>query len=303
MPITHPFVSAIADGSDATLVRPSNWNADHTIANDTITAVMMATGSVDVATNTITGILPTANGGTGIAFFTAAGPTVARVYTFPDAAATIARSDAANTFTGIQTFSTPIASASMAAMSATVGGRVPTPPNNTTTFLRGDGTFAAPSTGGITLATEQASTSGTAIDFTGIPAGTQRIVIMFDAVSTSSTSRPLIQLGDAGGFEATGYISSSLYLYGATPVFTSSTAGFVINSTAAANVLSGSVILNLENSTIFTWVISGSFAETSDALIVTAGRKALSAELTQVRITTENGTDTFDAGAINISYQ
>lgn len=34
-------------------------------------------------------ILPTANGGTGIAFFTAAGPTVARIYTFPDAAATI----------------------------------------------------------------------------------------------------------------------------------------------------------------------------------------------------------------------
>ena len=30
------------------------------------------------------------------------------------------------------------------AMSATVGGAVPTPPNNTTSFLRGDGTFATP---------------------------------------------------------------------------------------------------------------------------------------------------------------
>lgn len=37
----------------------------------------------------VTGVLPTANGGTGIAYFTAAGPSVARVYTFPDAAATI----------------------------------------------------------------------------------------------------------------------------------------------------------------------------------------------------------------------
>lgn len=37
----------------------------------------------------VSGILPTANGGTGIAYFTAAGPTTARVYTFPDAAATI----------------------------------------------------------------------------------------------------------------------------------------------------------------------------------------------------------------------
>lgn len=33
-------------------------------------------------------------------------------------------------------------------MSATVGGAVPTPPNNTTTFLRGDGTFATPSGSG-----------------------------------------------------------------------------------------------------------------------------------------------------------
>lgn len=33
-------------------------------------------------------------------------------------------------------------------MTATVGGAVPTPPNNTTTFLRGDGTFAVPAGGG-----------------------------------------------------------------------------------------------------------------------------------------------------------
>ena len=59
-------------------------------------------------TTGVTGILPTANGGTGIAFFTAAGPTVARTYTFPDEAATIARTDAAQTFTGVQTFSSTI---------------------------------------------------------------------------------------------------------------------------------------------------------------------------------------------------
>ena len=64
--------------------------------------------------------------------------------TFPTTSATIARTDAANTFTGVQTFSTPIAVGSVATMTATVGGGVPTPPNNTTTFLRGDGTFAAP---------------------------------------------------------------------------------------------------------------------------------------------------------------
>jgi hypothetical protein len=64
--------------------------------------------------------------------------------TFPTTSATIARTDAAQTFTGVQTFSTPIAVGSVATMTATVGGGVPTPPNNTTTFLRGDGTFATP---------------------------------------------------------------------------------------------------------------------------------------------------------------
>lgn len=62
--------------------------------------------------------------------------------------AELARTDAAQTFTGAQTFLTPIEASSIATMTATVGGAVPTPPNNTTTFLRGDGTFAAPSGGG-----------------------------------------------------------------------------------------------------------------------------------------------------------
>lgn len=48
------------------------------------------------------------------------------------------------TTTGVLSIAT---GADLPAMSATVGGAVPTPPNNTTTFLRGDGTFASPGTG------------------------------------------------------------------------------------------------------------------------------------------------------------
>jgi hypothetical protein len=75
------------------------------------------------------------------------------IMTFPTTSATLARTDATNTFTGIQTFSTPIATASVATMTASVGGGVPTPPNNTTTFLRGDGTFAAPTSSATTVLT------------------------------------------------------------------------------------------------------------------------------------------------------
>jgi hypothetical protein len=72
--------------------------------------------------------------------------TANRIYTLQDSAGTIAFINVGQTFTGVQTFSTPIATGSVATMSATVGGGVPTPPNNTTTFLRGDGTFAIPTT-------------------------------------------------------------------------------------------------------------------------------------------------------------
>ena len=128
MSITHTKVSAIADGADTTVVRPSDWNADHTIAADTITAVMMAASSVDLATNTVTGILATAQGGTGIAFFTAAGPTVARVYTFPDEPATMLYSGGAlgTPSSGVLTNATGLPVAGLA--------------NGTDNLLQGDGT-------------------------------------------------------------------------------------------------------------------------------------------------------------------
>lgn len=61
-------------------------------------------------------------------------------------------------------------------MTATVGGAVPTPPNNITTFLRGDGTFASPAS-----STYQRSTA-----VTGTQDGTNKIFTIGNTVSTSS---------------------------------------------------------------------------------------------------------------------
>ncbi len=54
-----------------------------------------------------------------------------------------------------------------------------------------------PTMGGsvITSGTAVASTSGTSIDFTGIPSWVKRVTILFKGVSISSTSQFLIQLG------------------------------------------------------------------------------------------------------------
>ena len=159
-----------------------------------------------------------------------------------------------------------------------------------------------PSTG-ITLDTPQASTSGTAIDFTSIPAGTKRITISFFGVSTSGSSQILIQLGDAGGVETSGYLGSAYDSSVGTAQW-GTTGASVCYNTGASYVYHGAATLVLENSSSNKWIITGAFAR-SDAAVFNAssGSKATSATLDRVRVTTVNGTDTFDAGEINIAYE
>lgn len=157
----------------------------------------------------------------------------------------------------------------------------------------------------ITLGTEQASTSGTSIDFTSIPSGTKKITIQFVGVSTSGTNEPFIQIGDSGGVETSGYLSTSSNL---TTVIgtTRFTTAFGLRSVDAASFFHGGLVLTLEDSANNTWVISGVVSDSNvlaPATITVGGSKSLSAELDRVRITTNGGTDTFDAGAINIQYE
>lgn len=153
-----------------------------------------------------------------------------------------------------------------------------------------------------TLATSVASTSGTAIDFTGIPSWVKRITVMFDKVSTNGTSLILIRLGD-GSVATSGYVSGGSFITGSAAGSYSSTDGILIPGVSAANARTG--IVNLANITSNTWVasMSGTFEDQPAASLVGGGKVALSGRLDRVRITTVNGTDTFDAGTINISYE
>lgn len=158
-------------------------------------------------------------------------------------------------------------------------------------------------TGGITLGTPVATTSGTSIDFTGIPAGTKQIIITFSGVSTGGTNAKAIQIGDSGGIEIADYESVSHRIEGATPAALGATDLFPINSIAAADNLSGSITLTLENSTAFRWSASGVLCnQGGDKTFTVAGRKALSGTLDRIRLTTTTAFDTFDGGEINIAY-
>jgi hypothetical protein len=160
------------------------------------------------------------------------------------------------------------------------------------------GTYTA-GTSLITSGTAVASTSGTSIDFTGIPSWVKRITVMFNGVSTNGSSLVIVQLGTSSGVETSSYLGNSQQ--GGSPVAFST--GFIISTAAAAaSVRYGAISIALLNSNV--WTVQGVIADTNNTWTTPmAGVKSLSSTLDRVRITTVNGTDTFDAGTINILYE
>ena len=155
------------------------------------------------------------------------------------------------------------------------------------------------------LGTPIVSTSGTSIDFTGIPSWAKKITINLTGVSLSGTANIYIQLGDSGGVETSGYnVAGASIANGGTGSVATTASAFNIPVGAAAAGISGSLILTLENAGTFNWCAQGVFGR-SDANSISwcAGSKATSTALDRVRVTTSNGTDTFDAGEINILYE
>jgi hypothetical protein len=155
----------------------------------------------------------------------------------------------------------------------------------------------------ITSGTAVASTSGTSIDFTGIPSWVKRITVIFNGVSTNGASTVLVRLGTSSGIVTTGYtgggasITSSVY-----PITYNTTVGIAPFSVGAGSLIVGScVITNISSNT---WISSHN-VQFSEGIYVGfgAGSIALSGVLDRIRITTTNGTDTFDAGSINILYE
>lgn len=165
--------------------------------------------------------------------------------------------------------------------------------------IRGD---QAGTVGLINAGTAQNSTSGTSIDFTGIPAGVKRITVMFNGVSTNGSSMIQIQLG-ASSFSTSGYASSSSTVgAGNITAATNSSTGILVAGGAASIFIYGSITLKNFSGNI--WVGDGVIGR-GDASYShqSGGAVGLSGTLDRVRITTVNGTDTFDAGSINILYE
>jgi hypothetical protein len=195
-------------------------------------------------------------------------------------------------------------------LAAASGGSIELVPTNTAsnftlTVPAGTGTAAVQGVStNIVAGTAVASTSGTSIDFTGIPSWIKRITVMFSGVSASGTSPFLIRLGTSGGIVSSGYNSTgSGFAVGVTSS-ASSTVGFITrNGRTAGSVDFG--VCQISNLTGNTWVINGGFASsaTTENSTFSGGISNLGGTLDRIRITSVNGTDTFSAGSINILYE
>ena len=143
--------------------------------------------------------------------------------------------------------------------------------------------------------------SGTAVDFVGIPAGVKRITVRLVDISLNGSSNLAVQIGNTGGFVVSGYSSASGQHASSTPVAIQVSNGFGVSIGSAANRITG--IMELVRSGNI-WVCRGNGGFINAASIWTSGgHVTLSGELDRIRIATVNGTDQFDAGTINVSWE
>lgn len=157
---------------------------------------------------------------------------------------------------------------------------------------------------GITAGTATASTSGTAIDYTSIPAGVKRITVLFDGVSTNGTDSVMIQIGDSGGVEAVSYAGAITEVTDGSASAANFSTGWELDESGAAAASTRDGVVTIYNITGNQWVASGIIGRTdTDTVTTLAGSHTLSATLDRVRITTTGGTNTFDAGTVNIFYE
>ena len=155
----------------------------------------------------------------------------------------------------------------------------------------------------LVLGTSQSTATGaTLYDFSGIPSWARRITVMFNGVSTTGTSNIIVQLGDFGGIEIAGYVGGHTAFAASVLASVSTTDGICVYSVStAADAFSGVATICLMGSN--TWAASGSSFSPAPRGTTFASSKTLSDTLDRIRITTQSGTPTFDAGSVNIMWE
>ena len=141
------------------------------------------------------------------------------------------------------------------------------------------------------------SASSTSVDFTSIPSWVKRISVLFNAVSTNGSSLVEVRIG-SGSITSSGYVS---YGSGGSSNMSTTTGFLTTYAMATSYSMSGKVEICLVSGS--TYVASGTLGLDPLNGNISGGTVTLGGTLDRIRITTVNGTDTFDAGTINILYE
>jgi hypothetical protein len=154
----------------------------------------------------------------------------------------------------------------------------------------------------ITSGTAVASTSGTSITFSSIPSWVKRITIVFTDVSTTGSSPMTVRIG-SGSVTSSGYRSYRNGFNTAGGVACGyNTTGFQTESGSSASYSRvGSMTLQTANSNIWSALGFLNMDNTSGSYI--QGQITLGGVLDRIVLTTVGGTDTFDAGSVNVAYE
>jgi len=172
-------------------------------------------------------------------------------------------------------------------------------------FTATTATALAQGTRGYTLTAEQATTSGTSIDFTGIPAWATKIWVIFRGVSTNGAQQLQIRIGPSGGVETTGYEGGAVSAAVGATTYVGAATGFIIEGVGGATyVRDGVALLVLQNAAAFRWNMTSNVSNYIAGSVGSgSGSKACASALARVSITGFSGTDTFDAGGISLAYE
>lgn len=163
-------------------------------------------------------------------------------------------------------------------------------------------TPAAMHAANIVTAAPIATTSGTSIDLsTAIPSWAKRVTLSFNGVSTSGSSGIRIQVG-SGSYATSGYNSSSNGVNQSSGTSgQNDTSGFAVFHNLASNAVYGSMTIIQDSANTVSQSHSG-VANVGTA-ILGGGAVSLAGVMDRVRISTTNGTDTFDSGSVSIFWE
>jgi hypothetical protein len=157
----------------------------------------------------------------------------------------------------------------------------------------------------LTLETAKATTSGTTVEFTGIPSWVKRITMIFDGVGPNGTNNLELQIGN-GSYATSGYDTLCSYVGGSTSSVTAFSGGFGIIVNNNSGLCYGRYTLDLVggNKYIGSGVFHVHQVGVAQYTMQSAGSSpVLSGPIDRIRIAVIGGANTFDSGSINIMYE